>query len=187
MQLFRKIFPPKYKPSHDEIQRHLMEILDFKKDDLKENHYGRMSRHQHYWLVDRWLRKLFLNIGGAVLLGGVGYYFTTHPVGNSPNLVWTLLLIITIIGTLVAGIMSFSNMLVDIVNRKIGVASGPGQLEVYHANRHIVYRLYVEDEQADEAIRFDVPRKLYDALVDNQNYTVYYAKRSKVILAIEVD
>jgi hypothetical protein len=181
MRLFQKLFPQPTPPTPDEIQQRVMEALGFKKDDLKENYYGRMSSHQHYWFIDKWLRRTIIYFGGAILLGAALYHFGRNPVGGSVDVVWVFIMLVAVVGVTLSGMIIFRDMLIDLVRRKVERISGLGKLKLHHHRNSRTYSLYIEDE------RFPISKEIYNALVDNEHYTVYYAPRSKVIVAIEVD
>lgn len=164
MKFFQKLFP---QPTSEETQQRLMEILRFSKRDLKANQNGLMSREQHYWFVDRCLRRTLSYIAVMTFCSWLLYQSTQQ-----------FVIVFCIVPALAFGLVQGWKMLVDLVTRKVAVVSGTGKLR---GGGRMPYLFEVKETE------FSIPQNLHKALVSNLNYTVYYSRRAKIIVAIEVD
>src|SRR4051812_44987095 len=168
MNFIQKLFPQVQKPTPEETQQRLMEILRFSKRDLKANQNGHMSREQHYWFIDRFLRRS-LSFIGITVVGGWIFFRTTNPT----------LVVICVTVAIVFGLVEGWKMLVDLIKKEVTIVTGPGY--IHWSSFSKAYFFEVKES------RFQISRKLSQALVSDMNYTVYFARRSRIILAIEVE
>jgi hypothetical protein len=172
MQFLQNIFKAPPKPTADEIQQRLRVAFDFTDADLQTNYEGKMSRHQHYWLVDRLLRRTLICIGVGVVAAYVFINFRSDSVNS-------IVAGIVFFAAAIYGLGNFWMMGLDLIYKNVESISGEVHLGV-HGRGNLTYTLNIVQ------LRFDIDKKNSHAVVNGETYTVYYAPRSKVILAAEV-
>jgi hypothetical protein len=162
-----------------------MEAFRFTDADLQVNRTGRMSGEQHYWFVDRLLRHIFICAG----LVAVATWFLVDsfnhqwPFFGSEG-VWLARIIagIDFIYCIYFAVYSLLNVLVGLIVRTVVSAYAKGH--VCRRGRSIYDRLDIVNDV--DKLRFERPKRVFRTIVNNEYYTVYYAPRSKIILALEI-
>lgn len=193
-KLKQTMFSPRPVPTRDEIQQRLMTAFDFQVEDLEANRRGSMSRHQHYWFVDRFLRTIFVAIVVIALLGLWLYNTLNHPIFGSSIDVFLPAFALAV--AVIAAVFVLWNTFLDIVRRKIATISGI--CVSIKESKSFSYYLAVYDENdlgkvlsqyrlRRGSTRFMITHDQKDALVDGERYIVYYALHSRVIFAVEID
>ncbi|MFN8419532.1 MAG: hypothetical protein U0528_09870 [Anaerolineae bacterium] len=193
-KLKQAVFSPRPLPTRAEIQQRLMTAFDFQVEDLEANRCGVMSRRQHYWFVDRFLRTIFAAIVVIALFGLWLYNTLNHPVFSSGIDVFLPAFALAV--AVIAAVFVVWNMFLDIVRRKIATISGIGI--AIKAHKSFSYYLAIYDESDLGTVlshyrlrrgstRFMITNDQRVALVDGERYTIYYALHSRVIFAVEID
>lgn len=183
MRFLQSLFQAPPRPDADEIQQRLMLAFNFTDADLKVNHKGKMSNHQHYWLVDRLLRETLICIAVA---GVAGWILTNYVQGNPIFRIvndpfWLIVGGIAFFAATVYGLGNLWDTSIDLIRRQVSDISGIVHLGLHSRNRNRIYTLEIGD------IRFEIPEKTRHAVIDGEVYTVYYAPCSRIILAVEVE
>lgn len=183
-KLKQTVFSPRPVPTRDEIQQQLMTVFDFQEEDLEANRLGKMSRHQHYWFVDRFLRAIPVYLVFTAIAGLVFHNALTNPVpfGGAIGMLWVPLWGVAFISVVVTGIIYLGNMSLDMVLRRMDTASGIGKTHSRRAGKGPI-RYYVNIGAA----QFEISEREMQAIIDDEQYTVYYAAHSRIILAVEVE
>ncbi len=156
---------PKHKYEHD-----LRRIFRFSEVALRANREGKYSANQIARL--RWefgWRFLACVIGGFVC----AFCFTLNP----SNL-WSWILIFLLLFCCAWGFTAYSYW-ADLRYGKPNIVQGQIRLRIHGHNRSRVYQLSVEN------IDFILNKRRLLAFKNNEQYTIYYAQESEMILAVE--
>jgi len=181
MRFLQNFFKTPPKPSADEIQQRLMDAFDFDDSDLQANYQNRMSGKQRYWFLDRYLKQIFLSIAFVVVITLFCFSELQNPfplLGSMGNLLFILVVFLTSIFTVIVWLWNLS---LDLIGGGVRFIRGEGHIRLGRSRSWNPYQLHVE------GLRFEIPRGKHTAFPVAEYYTVYYAPRSKIILAVEVE
>lgn len=154
----------------------LQQALNFTADDLKQNQQGTLSEAQKQSLMQRrlkmqrsWLPTLVVGI----VIGGTGFIILPN------SLPFFIGFMIVSVGLLLMALQAYLNIRRAVQSdiQHGSVKSVTGNLTVeWIKNRRI---LHIQDTY------FDVPVKILDAFQTHENYTLYFAPESGVLLSAE--
>jgi hypothetical protein len=106
----------------------------------------------------------------------------TGPFGPEVSTFWTLITGLAFVAAIVDVTFNLRNLLHDLIIRRVRIVSGQGRLQHHSRGRGSRYcTLDIKGYQ------FKIPDDATKAIADDENYTVYYAPHSKIILAIEIE
>jgi len=146
----------------------------FSMADLESNHQGSLSVRQELRLFGyvSWLGALTL-----LCIGICVWAVQSQRIGA--NLV--LYVLLSILGLILLLRISWSviRIFIDIWNGKVEHTDGLVTRHIHHARNTLYYTYQINN------LKFHVSRSAYNALIEGRQYRVYFAPRSKRLVAIE--
>jgi hypothetical protein len=156
----------------------LRKVHRFDDGDLELNRHGRMSPSQRRRLTTA--AALFGLFG--VLIAGACAFGTWGVIMDGDQDAWVGVGIIVLLGVLLAALMAYlaQQLVRDAAGGSVKQVTGPVRRWFRSSGRNTNYYYTVKDED------FSVTGTAYAALVPDREYRVYYAPRSRRIVAMEL-